>query len=126
MKLLFDQNLSHKLPAMLANEFPSSAHVRDFNMQLADDSDVWQFAAHNDFIITSKDDDFRQLILVRGHPPKVIWLKLGNCPTTDIRDALRRHAPEIRRLDADSTASLLLISSSGVMLLVHPSKPGAP
>jgi predicted nuclease of predicted toxin-antitoxin system len=29
MKLLFDQNLSHKLAAELAAEFPGSAHVRE-------------------------------------------------------------------------------------------------
>ena len=68
MKLLFDQNLSHKLPALLAAVFPGSAHVRDFNLQSADDRDVWQFARANGFIITSKDESSA---IVSGCPRSV-------------------------------------------------------
>ena len=38
MKLLFDQNLSHRIVSMLADSFPASAHVRDFDLQRADDA----------------------------------------------------------------------------------------
>ena len=51
MKLLFDQNLSHKLVALLAVEFPGSAHVRDFRMSRASDPAVWSFAASREFVI---------------------------------------------------------------------------
>ena len=37
MKLLFDQNLSHRLVGQLAAEFPDSAHVRDVGLAAADD-----------------------------------------------------------------------------------------
>jgi predicted nuclease of predicted toxin-antitoxin system len=36
VKLLFDQNLSQRLVATLADEFPDCAHVRDFELQRAD------------------------------------------------------------------------------------------
>ena len=35
----------------------------------------------NGFAIVSKDADYNSLSVVRGSPPKVIWLLLGNCTT---------------------------------------------
>jgi predicted nuclease of predicted toxin-antitoxin system len=69
MKLLFDQNLSHKLAAHLAVEFPESAHVRDFGSARATDAVVWAHAAAMGFVIVSKDVDFQQRALLLGYPP---------------------------------------------------------
>ena len=64
MKLLFDQNLSHRLVGQLAAEFPGSAHVRDVTLAAAPDPDVWAYAAANGFLIVSKDTDFQQRALL--------------------------------------------------------------
>jgi predicted nuclease of predicted toxin-antitoxin system len=77
MKLLFDENLSHRLVAQLAAEFPGSVHVRDVGLASAADPDVWAHAAANGFAIVSKDTDFQQRALLYGHPPKVIWAGWG-------------------------------------------------
>jgi hypothetical protein len=37
MKLLFDENLSHKLVLLLQDLFPASIHVRDVGLKAADD-----------------------------------------------------------------------------------------
>jgi predicted nuclease of predicted toxin-antitoxin system len=72
MKLLFDQNLSHRLVALLAAEFPGSEHVRNLGMAAASDPAIWAFAQQAGFAIVSKDVDFEQRALLFGHPPKVI------------------------------------------------------
>ena len=64
MKLLFDQNLSHRLTGQLAAEFPGSAHVRDLGMAAAPDPALWAYAAANGFVIASKDTDFQQRALL--------------------------------------------------------------
>ena len=51
MKLLFDENLSPKLPIRLAEIFPNSLHVRDVDMKSTVDSIVWDYAKSNDLII---------------------------------------------------------------------------
>ncbi|MBZ5546083.1 MAG: DUF5615 family PIN-like protein, partial [Acidobacteriia bacterium] len=79
MKLLFDQNLSPRLVQALASVYPDSVHVRDCGLQHADDESVWEFAGRNGFTIVSKDSDFRQRSFLFGFPPKVIWVRLGNC-----------------------------------------------
>ena len=118
MKLLFDQNLSYRLPTALADILPTSAHVRDFGMERADDQAVWNFAGDQGFTITSKDDDFRERARLYGHPPRVVLMKLGNCTIGDIATALRNSLPDITRLHQNPNASLLLITRDTTLLLV--------
>lgn len=106
MKLLFDENLSAFLPRLLADVFPQSAHLREVDLKGVDDAEIWNFAAANDFTIVTKDDDFRELSVLRGAPPKLLILTLGNCPTKDVERLLRQKAKEIEAFGADRTASL--------------------
>ena len=95
MKLLFDQNLSFKLCRKLADVFPDSNQIRLLGMEEADDRLVWEYAKANDFIIVSQDVDFADMATLYGPPPKVIWLRCGNQPTTAIEKRLRDHAEAI-------------------------------
>lgn len=110
MRLLLDQNLSYRICKSLSREFPSAAHVRDFGLESADDQEVWEFARLNGYMIVSKDHDFHQRSFVHGHPPKVIWLRVGNCSTEMILDLLRRHLSDLAAFDADPDASFLILS----------------
>jgi predicted nuclease of predicted toxin-antitoxin system len=47
MKLLFDENLSPKLPNRLSDLFPNSLHVRDVGMKAMIDPIVWDYAKDN-------------------------------------------------------------------------------
>jgi len=95
MKLLFDQNLSPRLPRLLADLYPDSVHVREVGLRDATETQIWNYANKNDFAIVSKDSDFQARCLLYGHPPKFIWLRIGNCPFKDIEDLLRKHSAEI-------------------------------
>lgn len=110
MKLLFDENLSHKLARRLDDIFPNSIHVRDVGLKATDDPLVWEYARDNDFMIVSKDVDMHDLSLVFGNPPKVIWVRLGNCSTSDVENLLRREFDVIKAFYADDTVSLLALS----------------
>ena len=95
MKLLFDQNLSHKLAVRLADTYPGSTHVRNVGLKTADDPVVWDYAKQNGFAVVSKDADFHQRSLVLGYPPKVIWIRLGNCSTREVEELLQRYVEEV-------------------------------
>lgn len=77
MKLLFDQNLSPRLPNLLTDLYPNSLHVRAINLHDATDTEIWNYAQQNGFILVSKDSDFQQRSLLYGSPPKFIWIRLG-------------------------------------------------
>jgi predicted nuclease of predicted toxin-antitoxin system len=110
MKLLFDENLSPKLPQCLADIFPDSLHVRDVGMKATIDPIVWDYAKENNLMIVSKDADMHDLSLVLGNPPKVIWLRIGNCSTQQVENLLRRDFAAIESFFEDETLSLLALS----------------
>lgn len=110
MKLLFDENVSHRLVAVLASEYPDSAHVRDLGLRGVEDARIWTHARAHGFAIVSKDTDFRERSYVEGFPPKVIWLDVGTAGTSAIADLLRRERQRIDRFDNDGETSLLILS----------------
>jgi predicted nuclease of predicted toxin-antitoxin system len=110
MKLLFDENLSPKLPNRLSDLFPNSIHVRDVGMKATTDPVVWDYAKDNDLMIVSKDADMHDLSLLLGNPPKVIWLRLGNCSTLQVEKLLRQEFSTIRLFYEDENLSLLALS----------------
>ena len=110
MRLPFDENLSPKLPNRLSDLFPDSLHVRDVGMKATVDPIVWDFAKDNDLMIVSKDADMHDLSLVLGNPPKVVWLRLGNCSTRQVEDVLRRDFDAIKLFYEDESLSLLALS----------------
>ncbi|MFM9962358.1 MAG: DUF5615 family PIN-like protein [Planctomycetaceae bacterium] len=79
-------------------------------MASAADPLVWDFAAKQDFVIVSKDTDFQQRAVLLGHPPKVVWIRLGNCSTEDVLDLIRTRQQELLAFEADPTASFLELS----------------
>lgn len=109
MKLLFDQNLSFKLVSGLIDLFPGSTHVGAAGLSRSPDSEIWNYAASHDFMIVSKDDDFRQLSMLRGAPPKVVWLQVGNCSTSQIEQLLRRRYPAIESFSRNAESTFLIV-----------------
>lgn len=109
MRLLFDQNLSPRLPNLLSDLYPNSAHVRDTGLRNATDSEIWVYARQNEFVVVSKDSDFQQRSLYYGHPPKFIWLRVGNCSFRMIEDLLRRYSVAIHTFDQDTVISHLML-----------------
>lgn len=109
MKLLFDENLLHKLARHLADLFPDSAHVRDVGLKASDDPLVWDYAKEENFMIVSKDADMHDRSLLFGSPPKVIWVCLGNCSTRQVEELLRREFEVIKLFFEDESVSLLAL-----------------
>lgn len=110
MKLLFDENLSPKLAHRPADLFPDSTHVRDVDLKTAADPLVWDHALKNEFVIVSKDEDMHDRSLLLGFPPKVVWVRLGNCSTSDVENLLRREFAAIKKFYEDDYASFLALS----------------
>lgn len=109
MKLLFDQNLSHRLVQALQKEFPDSRHVREVGLEEATDVVVWQYAVQQGFAIVTKDADFHQRSFLFGHPPKVIWVRVGNASTAKIETLLRRRADDVGAFCSDPESAFLIL-----------------
>lgn len=110
MRLIFDQNLSHRLVDAMADLFPGSQHVRLIGMAEAEDLSIWDYAKSHDLVIVTHDSDYADWNKLLGAPPKIVWLRCGNTSTAQIAAKLRQAADRIRLLaDPDLEIEVLEI-----------------
>jgi predicted nuclease of predicted toxin-antitoxin system len=111
VKLLFDENISQRLVALLETEFPESLHIESVVDRGTTDSGIWEVAKALNLMVVSKDNDFRQRALLLGPPPKVIWLDMG-ARTSAVASLLRVNLERIRAFSADEDEGLLVLELS--------------
>jgi predicted nuclease of predicted toxin-antitoxin system len=111
MKLLLDENLPPALATALHPVYAGSTHVHQCGLGSADDLAIWSFAREQGFVIVTKDADYEVLSLLKGSPPKVIWLRTGNCTTEVLVELFQLRAREI---------ALFLASDSDAVLEIRP------
>lgn len=109
MKLLFDQNISQKIVAYLHAQFSGSQQVVQIGLENASDYVIFEFARSNHFSIVTFDSDFVDLSIVKGTPPKIIWLRTGNLTTKTISDLLLKNATSIQNFLDSNEAGILEI-----------------
>ena len=107
MKLLFDENLAVRLARDVASLFPDSSHLAALGLLGAADRVVWEIAAAEGFTLVTKDEDFHRLSVLLGPPPKVVWIRLGNCTTAEVAGLLRSEVDRIRAFAEDTDAAFL-------------------
>lgn len=110
MKLLLDENLSDRIVHRIIDLYPGSDHVKTLALINTDDVIIWEYAKTNNFVIISKDSDFHQRSLLYGHPPKFIYLRVGNSPTSKIVQILRGNFDTISQFVNSSVESILVLA----------------
>ncbi len=110
MKLLLDENLSDRIVNRIIDLYPDSEHVKALALTNTDDSIIWEYAKANEFVIISKDSDFHQRSLLYGHPPKFIYLRIGNSPTSKIVQILREKFDTIAQFGDRESESILVLA----------------
>jgi predicted nuclease of predicted toxin-antitoxin system len=110
VKLLLDENLSDRIINRIVDLYPDSTHVKTLGLTNTDDAVIWEYAKANDFVIVSKDSDFYQRSLLYGHPPKFIYLRIGNSPTSKIVQVLRDQFDTISQFCNSATESILVLT----------------
>ncbi len=72
-----------------------------------DDSVLWLYAREHELVVVSKDPDFAELSMFRGFPPKLVWLRVGNCRTEEVELILRSNHLSMVHLVEDSRSGIL-------------------
>ena len=91
MSLLFDQNISFKVPRELAGFFPLSKHVSDVGLMNSRDIEIWNYCKNTGLTIVTFDSDFLNIATLNGFPPKIILLKTGNRKTAQLIELFKQH-----------------------------------
>lgn len=110
MKLLYDNNLSHKLVARLNDIFPDSTHVMLENLDESEDQKIWFFAKEKGYTIITKDADYNEISVIKGFPPKIIWLTIGNCKIQDVERIIRNKTIVINDFYQNENAGIIEIN----------------
>jgi len=95
MRLLFDQNISHRILQYLPHTFANSTSVKTENLIDSSDRRIWEFAKEKEFTIVTQDSDFNDLNVLFGYPPKVIWIRTGNLKTDELSKLFHQYEKEI-------------------------------
>lgn len=109
MKLLLDENLSHRLLETIQDLYPGSVHVTQAGLSRATpDRKIWDYALTNGFIILTADTDFISLANALGPPLKVILLENCDYPTQVAAKVIRASAAQIAKFETDEKPLLVL------------------
>jgi predicted nuclease of predicted toxin-antitoxin system len=112
MKLLLDENLSRRILPFLLKDYPDSSHVSLEGLESASDNAIWEYAKQFGFVIVTRDADFEEMSLVKGHPPKIIWLKTHNYSKASVLGVLISHKPLIESVLLDANQGCIEIAST--------------
>jgi len=105
--LLLDNNLSQKIPLQVQNHYGDMHHVQQAGLAAEDDLKIWHYARVRSGAIITNDSDFTHLLQRFGHPPKVIWLRIGNATTRRITKLLIDKVKQVNDFMADPVLGLL-------------------
>ena len=93
----------------MAEDYPGSTHVVVCGLGSSDDLAIRQYALQHGFIIVTKDEDFSLLSAALGAPPKVVWFRRGNAPTSEFARILKTHKEQIKAFASDPERHVLVI-----------------
>jgi len=103
MKLLFDQNISYRIVKKISESFPASKQVNELGFDGSSDVLIWNYAKSNGYTIVTFDSDYFDIANLNGHPPKIIWLRVGNTSTNSIANILLEKSELINSFVEDSS-----------------------
>jgi predicted nuclease of predicted toxin-antitoxin system len=84
VKLLFDQNISFRILPKISAYFAEAKQIRFLGLENSTDNEIWEYAKTHDLTIVTFDADFIDLTNLKGFPPKIVWLRIGNTTTENI------------------------------------------
>ena len=87
--------------------YPGTSHVFLLGMQRRADSEIWRYAQYHGFTLATKNNDMIDLCVLRGAPPKVLWLRVGNCSTELIQKVFINNEDRIRRFGREEASVVL-------------------
>lgn len=109
MRLLLDENLSEFILPAIADLYPESLHVRLLDAGGASDDMVWRLAKEHGCVLVTRDEDFLRFSIVRGAPPKVVWLAVGNYSNHELVRLLRTRYQDIEQFHSHEQATFLTL-----------------
>jgi predicted nuclease of predicted toxin-antitoxin system len=101
MKFLVDVQLPGTLARWLRGRDCDAVHALERNLGQVDDRTLWNLAFEEERIMISKDEDFFILAMRPKDSGRLLWLRMGNCRTTDLLTTLNHCWNDIEQAFVD-------------------------
>ncbi len=89
MRMMLDENVSYRIKKYLQDDFNEIIHVSDVNLLSTKDAIIFEYCKNNKIdILVTFDEDYKNLVLLRNIPPKIVLFKTGNLTTKNIASIL--------------------------------------
>ena len=111
--LPFDQMLPRSLVRSFADAFDRLDHVASWPQPSPSDREIWERAGRDGSTVVTRDADFQDFLVRFGPPPKIVWLRFGNCTVTDLERTIQHHAAAIREFHASTQRCLIIPDLAG-------------
>jgi predicted nuclease of predicted toxin-antitoxin system len=92
IELWLDMQLSPALAKWIVSEFSVKA-TSSYDLFMNNEKDETIFLKAKEkgnVILLSKDNDFIDILERLKHPPKLVWLTMGNCPNKQMKIILQK------------------------------------
>lgn len=109
MKLPFDENISYRILKKVKEIFPDSKHTSNISKGLLSDKQIFDYAKAKNLSIVTQDQDFYDLQILYGYPPKIILLRIGNTSTQNILAKLQEKKSELTQFLSNPDFGLIEI-----------------
>jgi len=110
VRFLVDNQLPPSLARFISQDLQAEAlHVTEIGMRDSADAAVWSYAAENNFVVISKDDDF---VTLYSQTPSasLLWVRLGNCRRAFLRGR-QLSSPNSRLRSETAFLDILVLNS---------------
>jgi len=116
MRFIIDAHLPRKIADKFIELGHEAIHTKDLpSGNETDDADIIKVAARDGIVIT-KDEDFYQSFLLRGEPPQLIHVKVGNMRLREIIQLFEKVAPQL--IDLLGQHDLLELYKDKIIVIV--------
>ena len=117
MRFVVDAQMPPRLGAWLRARGQEAEHVQDLpdGLRLAD-ADIWAHCLSVGAIVVSKDKDFLDMAAVRGTPPVVLLVTLGNASTAALLQALEVAWPTLLKELSRPEAGVVVLERERVVV----------
>lgn len=100
MKFLCDVHISYKVTNHLQSLGFESVHVNKIlDKWLTTDEMICNYADKNDFIVITKDSDFRNSFYIKRSPKKLFKINLGNISNSQLIKLITENLSSIEKLN---------------------------
>lgn len=96
MRFIVDAHLPMRLVSWLKERGHDAIHTHELPLKNeTDDLDIIQISVDEDRIVVSKDEDFYNYFILKGQPPKLLMLTMGNVINKDLMILFEKNIQQI-------------------------------